>query len=492
MSKKFIERHNLWTSEQRTAATEVLARIESEGLEIIRLSYADQHGLLRGKSLSVAAIKSAFAAGSEITMAPFFHDTGGAVAFNPFTPGGGFNDRRLQGAPNTVMVPDPTTFRVLPWADKTGWLLADLYLPDGDPFPLGPRAILKRALADLAHEGYTFNAGLEVEFYLTRIIDPCLSAETIGTFGTPAQPPRVEPIAKGYSLHLENHLDEVDSIMSIIRKHLLTLGMPLRSIEDELAPSQLEITFDVMPGLEAADTMCLFRNAVKQIARRHGYLASFMCRPSIPGFYASGWHLHQSLAHRETGENLFMPEPGEPLSQLGQHWVAGLLEHAREASSFATPTINGYRRRRPNSLAPDRVCWAIDNRAAMARVIAAPGDPASRVENRIGEPAANPYLYLASQVFSGLDGIRRSLNPGTPQDTPYLSDLPTLPVNLSLALDALEGSKFLKDRYGEDFCKYWLTLHRNEWNRFIEAGSNIDMQVEPVSEWEHREYFELM
>ncbi|MCW3551316.1 glutamine synthetase, partial [Burkholderia cenocepacia] len=131
-----------------------------------------------------------------------------------------------------------------------------------------------------------------------------------------------------------------------------------------------------MPGLEVADTMCLFRNAVKQIARRHGYLASFMCRPSIPGFYASGWHLHQSLAHRETGENLFMPEPGEPLSQLGQHWVAGLLEHAREASSFATPTINGYRRRRPNSLAPDRVCWAIDNRAAMVRVIAAPGDPA--------------------------------------------------------------------------------------------------------------------
>lgn len=357
---KFIEQHGLWTPAQRAAAEQVLATIEREGIQMVRLSWPDQYGLLRGKMLSVAALKAAFSSGSEITMAPFFFDTASAIVFNPFQPGGGFGDAELSGSPNVVMVPDPTTFRVLPWADRTGWMLADLAMRSGRPFALSPRAILKKALAELAMEGYEFKAGLEVEWYLTRIIDPCLEPETIGGPGTPAAPPKVMPVAKGYSYLLENHLDEVEPIMSEIRQHLLTLGMPLRSIEDEWAPSQMETTFDVMSGMEVADTMVLFRNAVKQICRRRGYLASFMCKPRIAGFYASGWHLHQSLTNLKTGNNDFIPQEGEPLSALGRAYVGGLLEHAVAASSFTTPTINGYRRRRPYSLAPDRVTWAID------------------------------------------------------------------------------------------------------------------------------------
>ncbi len=492
MSKKFIEQHNLWTDAQRAAAEQVLARAEKEGLQMIRLSWPDQYGLLRGKSLSIAAMKSAFASGSEITMAPFFFDTANAIVMNPFLAGGGFGSSELAGSPNVVMVPDPTTFRVLPWADRTGWMLADLYMRSGKPFALSPRAFLKRALAQLAEQGYAFNAGLEVEWYLTRIIDPCLEADTIGAPGTPAAPPKVMPVAKGYSYLLENHLDEVEPIVSELRQHLLALGLPLRSIEDEWAPSQMEITFDVLPGLELADTMVLFRNAVKQICRRRGYLASFMCKPAIPGFVASGWHLHQSLADLKSGENLFIPQPGEPLSKLGRAYVGGLLEHACAASSFTTPTINGYRRRRPFSLAPDRVCWAVDNRAAMARVISSPGDAASRVENRIGEPAANPYLYLASQIFSGLDGIRRGLDPGKLEETPYLADLQTLPVSLPAALEALEPSTLFRQAFGDEFITYWLQLRRSECARFEAAEGVVDMQSDPVTDWEHREYFELM
>lgn len=493
MGKKFIEQHGLWTEGQKAAASEALKRIEAQGIQIVRLSWPDQYGLLRGKSLSVSALKSAFESGSEITMAPFLLDTANSIFVNPFDAGGGLGNSEMSGVRNIVMVPDPTTFRVLPWADRTGWLLADLYTRAGRPFPLSPRAFLKGALSRLEDKGYRFNAGLEVEFYLTRIIDPCLDPATIGGPGTPAAPPKVLPIAKGYSYLLENHLDEVEPIVAEIRSHLLELGLPLRTIEDEWAPSQLEITFDVLPGLELADTMVLFRNAVKQIARRRGYLASFMCRPAISGFFPSGWHLHQSLADAKSGVNLFVPPAGKPLSDLGRAWVGGLLEHAAAASSFTTPTINGYRRRRPNSLAPDRISWALDNRAAMVRVISGEDDSASRVENRVGEPAANPYLYLASQIHAGLDGIARNLDPGALQETPYLADVPTLPANLALALDALQTSALYREAFGREFFDYWLTLRRSEWARFTTAeGEDVDMQSETVTEWEHREYFELM
>ncbi len=493
MAKKFIEQHNLWSDADKAAALEVLERAEKEGIQMIRLSWPDQYGLLRGKSLSIEAIKAAFKSGSEITMAPFFFDTASAIVMNPFEKGGGFDSPELQGSPNIVMVPDPSTFRVLPWAERTGWMLADLYMSSGRPFVLSPRAILKRAIAKLAEEGYALNTGLEVEWYLTRIIDPCLEPETLGAPGRPAAPPRVMPIAKGYSYLLENHLDEADPIISEVISNLFELGMPVRSMEDEWGPSQMETTFDVLPALQMADTMVLFRNAVKQICKRRGYLASFMCKPGIKSFCASGWHMHQSLVDLNTGENLFIPQPGEVLSNLGTAYVGGLLEHACATSSFTTPTVNGYRRRRPNSLAPDRVCWALDNRAAMARVISSPGDPASRVENRVGEPASNPYLYLATQIYSGLDGIKRNLDPGSIEDAPYQAKLPTLPVNLSLALDALEPSTLFRESFGEEFIKYWLELRRSEWGRFTEAeGQGVDMQSDKVTDWEHREYFELM
>ncbi|PNG50529.1 MULTISPECIES: hypothetical protein [unclassified Variovorax] len=245
MSGKFIEKHGIWSDTQKAAAADVLNKIEKAGLQMVRLSWPDQYGLLRGKMLSVAALKSAFASGSEITMAPFFFDTASAIVFNPFSADGGLGSAELAGSPNVVMVPDPTTFRILPWADRTGWMLADLYMTSGRPFALSPRAILKKALAEMQDLGYDYQAGLEVEWYLTRIVDPCLEPETLGGPGTPAAPPKVMPVAKGYSYLLENHLDEVEPIMAEVRQHLLALGMPLRSIEGgEFLSSDWNAQFD--------------------------------------------------------------------------------------------------------------------------------------------------------------------------------------------------------------------------------------------------------
>ena len=490
----FIERHGLWSNEQETAADAVRSGLDD--LDMIRMSWPDQHGLLRGRSLTAAALLSALDDGFEVTMAPFALDVANDIVFNPFIPGGGFGLPELSGCPNLIMVPDPTTFRTLPWAPRTGWVLADLYLRDGRPFPFAPRSILKRAVDALRDEGYEFIAGLEVEWYLTRIVDPMLQPVQLGGPGNPAEPPEVMPVAHGYSYLLESHRDELDALIEPLRHNLLGLGLPVRTIDDEWGPGQLETTFEVLPGLEAADAMVLFRTVTKQVYRRLGYLATFMCQPAIPSFCASGWHLHMSLADRNTGENAFTPtDETEPLSPVGSHFVGGVLERAVAASVFTTPTVNGYRRRRAFSLAPDRATWGFDNRAAMIRIIGSgPGDKAAHVENRVGEPAANPYLYLAAQVTAGRDGIKHKIDPPPMSDEPYAqTDRALLPVTLWEAVEVLRNDPFYRKQFGDAFIDYLVMMKENEVRRFrnsvpIEEGAGMPAEVTP---WEHREYFEL-
>src|SRR5258708_14917936 len=195
----------------------------------------------------------------------------------------------------------------------------------------------------------------------------------------------------------------MDPVLEVVRRDIRPLGLPLRSIEVEFGPSQCEFTFKLTVGLDPADIMILLRSAVKQICQRHGYHATFMCRPKLPNVFASGWHLHQSIVSRASGENAFMTkDSGEMLSAFGRHYLGGLLQHARASAVFSTPTINGYKRYRSYSLAPDRAIWGRDNRGVMVRVLGGPNDPATRLGNRIGEPAANPHLYMAAQILAGL------------------------------------------------------------------------------------------
>lgn len=493
MSTKFIERHGLHTAEQTDAAARSLEQLERDGIEIVRLVWPDQHGLLRGKALSAAAYRAALESGSEITMAPFFFDPANAIVFNPFTPDGGFTIDGLGGSPNVTMVPDPGTFTVLPWLRSTALVFCDLYMSDGRPLPLAPRTLLKQVLAEMSDAGMRLIAGVEMEWYLTRLLEQDLSGVSLGAPGTPADPPAVAPVARGYNYLLLEHLDEIDPILAPIRDALLAMGLPLRSFDDEWAPSQVETTFDVLEGLHAADSAALFRTTVKQVARRHGHHASFMCTPAIDGFYANGWHLHTSLVD-EAGTNLMVPGQDESLSELGRHYVGGSLAHGVAASVFTTPTVNGYRRRRPYSLSPDRLTWGQDNRAAMMRVISAPGDTSSHVENRVGDSAANPYLYLAAQAAAGLDGIVHRIDPGPISTDPYAADVPQLPTSLAAAVDALEEDSFYRKVFGDGFVDYMVTMKRSEVTRhqaWVDEHPDESTYVNGVTDWEHREYFDL-
>jgi glutamine synthetase len=452
-----------------------VGRVKLDGLKAVRFSFADQHGVLRGKTLAVSEVPAALERGVTVTSTLLLKDTSHRTVFPAFTPGGGVGMAEMQGAADLLMMADPSTFRVLPWAPETGWVLCELAFQDGRPVPYCTRRILKRGLESLQESGFEFMCGLEIEFHVFRIADPHLRPADAGQPGTP---PDVELLSTGYQYLTENRYDQIDPVIQMLQKELSSLNLPLRSFEVEFGPSQVEITLGVLPGLAAADAMVLFRGAVKQIARRHGYHATFMCRPKLPNVMSSGWHLHHSLSR--DGKNSFVSET-EDLSSIGKGWLAGLLAHARGACALSTPTINGYKRYRPYTLAPDRVIWGKENRGALVRVIGGPGNPDTRIENRIGEPAANPYLYLASQIYSGLDGMARKLPLPPSADTPYETKAEPLPRTLGEALGCLRQDEMLRKAIGETFVDYYCRIKEAEIARFNSE----------VSEWEHREYFDL-
>jgi glutamine synthetase len=475
----FVERHGLWSDEQREAAARLRHIVEEQKLEVIRLSFPDQHGVLRGKTLVASEALRSLENGCSFTTTLLAKDTAHRTVFPVFTAGGGFGMQEMEGAADVLMVPDPLSFRVLPWASATGWLLCDVHFADGRPVPFATRNLYKSVLATLAKRGYDFVAGLEVECHIFKLDDARMAPEDAGQ---PGQPPSVSLLSHGYQYLTEQRYDQMEPVLEMIRRDVLALGLPLRSIEVEYGPSQCEFTFQPTVGLQPADNMVLFRSAVKQICHRRGYHATFMCRPRIPNVVASGWHLHQSLVSRTGGDNAFMAKnDGDMLSAFGRNYLGGLLEHARASAVFTTPTINGYKRYRSYSLAPDRAIWGRDNRGVMIRVLGGPNDPATRLENRIGEPAANPYLYMASQILSGLDGVDHTLDPGPSADVPYETQASLLPKTLREAVFALKDDPFFRQALGSQFVDYYVHIKNAEIERF---------QSE-VTEWEQREYFEM-
>ena len=273
-------------------AEEVAARIRELGLRTVRLAVVDQHGVPRGKMLSPDAAIAAMSDGLDFSGAIYSLDTGNQVFVPAFARGGGFGIAEFTGFPDVVVVPDPATFRVLPWADRTGWMLCDVYFGNGQPMPLDGRGLLRRVLADLAAAGYDYLAGLEVEFSVVIRSPEQLAPENAGF--TPPPPP-VSVFERGYQFLSEVRLDSMGDTLEAVRDALVDVGLPPRSIEDEWGPGQLEFSFAPIAGLAAADAAVLFRSTVKQVCQRRGLLATFMCRPALPNFFSSGWHLHQSL-----------------------------------------------------------------------------------------------------------------------------------------------------------------------------------------------------
>jgi len=360
-------------------------------------------------------------------------------------------------------------------------MICDVYFGSGRPVPLDGRAQLRAQLVRLREVGYGYVAGLEGELYITRLARTGIRLDETGE-GQPGPAPEVEVFQRGYQFLSDARLDGIGETLEAIRDGLWDVGLPPRSIEDEWGPGQIEFTYGPMDGLAAADAMVLFRSAVKAICQRRGLIASFMCWPALPNFFPCGWHLHQSLVDAATGANAFVSDT-DLLTPVGRQFVAGLLDSAAAMAVFGDPTVNAYARFRPYSFAPDRVAWAADNRGALIRVQGGPGDPGTHVENRLGEPAANPYFWLAANVAAGLDGIARAAEP-PPIVTgdPYAAEGALLPQSLGEAVEALAASGVYRAAFGDALVDYLVMMKRFE----IE----IHAQAEDRSAWEMAEYFE--
>ena len=469
----------------------ILQTIRDSRLEQVRIGWCDLHGVLRGKTLMPAAVPGALRSGVGMVSTILLKDTSDRTAYRVFEPGVVDALPGFGFANNLLLLPDPASFRVLPWAPSTGWLQAQAWFEDGAPVPIDTRRVLQRALARLDAAGFGLACGLEVEFHIYRLHadpDPSLDPQRAAW---PGEPPSMSMVHPGYNLLAEGWADMADEPLRIVQRTAQGLGLPLRSLEIELGPSQVEAVFEPTDALTAADQMVLFRNGVRQALRRAGYHASFVCRPPFPNVMASGWHLHQSLVERASGRNAFVRDasaagsaPGDArhtLSDLGAAYLAGLLNHGRGMAAFCTPTVNGFGRFRPNAMAPLAVTWGRDNRGAMLRVLGAAGDPATRIENRIGEPSANPYLYIAAQIHAGLDGIERSLRAEPATSAPYAGAGALLPTSLGEGLDALGADVELVRAFGADVVDWFVRVKRAELLRHDQADDQ--------DAWQAREYF---
>lgn len=484
----FVAEFGLWDDRQAAAAERI--EVELDEVDLVRVVFCDPHGLARSKTVPANVFRAVLRNGMDFSAGPFLFDTGHAVAVD-FLSDPGLGVGELLGAGDFVLVPDPRTFQVLPrTGPKTAWVLGNEFLRDGSPHPLASRQVLRRVCAEYAAHDLAPVIGLEIEWYLTRLAGGPPGSAGNG-FGVQGPAPAVEAVNPGYQFNLDDRYDSVAEVADPLAAMLTALGLPLRTFEHESGPGQLETTFDPMLALDAADAMLLFRTQVKQACRRRGFHASFMSLPRLDGFDSSGWHLHQSAVSTKTGANVFAAEGGLPggapggahdaISPEGEAYVEGLLSRAREFCLLSVPTVNGYRRLAPRfSLSPTSVDWRFEDRSAMVRVLS--GGASTHVENRIGEPCANPYLTIASQLHAGLEGLVSGA-PARPDGHPGL------PGTLREALDAFRGSDRAGELLGAPLRALLTTLKESEADRFDAWCAAENPATGEVTEWEHREYF---
>jgi len=493
----FADKCGINTEARQAEVQRVLALAQASGLTWVRLVWCDVHGSLRGKTWVTSELAHAFAQGMGMVSTLMLKDTSDRTVYKVFEADVKHELPGFEGASNLMLLPDPSTFKILPWAEKTGWLLCQPWFPNGQVVPYDSRRILQAALEKLAAKGWGMRCGLEVEFHIYKLQD----AEH-GDDADPAQAawpgpaPAVSMIHPGYNLLNELWFDRAEPALRIVKQTAQDVGLPLLSLEIELGPSQVEAVFKATDALTAADNMVLFRSAVKQALRRAGYHATFMCRPPFENIMSSGWHLHQSLYDLQTNQNLFARTTSQDiqealslrpddachtLSKIGATYLAGLLTHGQGMTSLCTTTVNGFGRFKPNALAPQSILWGRDNRGAMLRVVGGPGDAGTRIENRMGEPAANPYLYMASQILAGLDGIENELRAPFATEAPYAESAERLPLTLGDALARLGDDPILSAGLGADFVRYYQRIKQSEQSRFNDAEDKVEFQ--------RREYF---
>jgi glutamine synthetase len=357
------------------------------------------------------------------------------------------------GYPDVYAVPDFGTFRLLPWRAGVGHVISDIVTHDRTPSLLDPRAVLRRVIARLGSLGFTAKVAVELEFYF---LEPD---------GSPFQHD-----IHAYSLENANALDPLISDLY----ETLSAFTRLEGVHTEYGPGQVETNLVYTDALEAADDAARLKYAAKEVARRHGKIASFMPKPFSEHSGSSG-HLHISLWR--DGSPAFAGDGGSE-SDVALHAIAGLFEHLPSITLFGAHSVNAYRRFEPDSFAPATVSWSRDNRSAAIRSLVESQPTASRVELRSGASDANPYWLIASALAAVVAGLEAGRRPPEPAHGNLYTKGTLLPETLDVALALAAQDDTIAEILGEASVQDFVAIARSEWQAYSTH----------VSDWERQRY----
>ncbi|MFA5951745.1 MAG: type III glutamate--ammonia ligase [Hyphomicrobium sp.] len=438
-------------------------RLKANGVKYMLASYADIHGVPKGKVVPISHLDRMLS-GSELC-------TGAA----------------LEGVPQDVSDeevaahPDPASCIVLPWKPDVAWFASDLWCQN-KPFEPCSRNILKRVTAKAASMGFTFNLGMEAEFFV-------LKDDDAGGFRPISDRKHLDKPAYDVARMLDNI-----SWMSELVGAMDSLGWDVYSFDHEDGIGQFEVDFRYFDALSMADRYVFFRLMAHEIARKHGGFASFMPKP-YGDRAGSGAHFNMSLADYATGHNLFTSsnDPrGSGLSKLGYQFLAGILRHLPAICAVVAPTVNSYKRlvlkgsMSGFTWAPIWACYGNNNRTNTLRIPLGGG----RVELRAADSSCNPYLGAALVLAAGLEGIEQDLDPGEPHtENMYLKSEPELkelgidrlPRTLGEAVEAFAADPLAEAVFGSIMRKTWIDYKQDEYLSYLNH----------VSDWERARYLKF-
>ncbi len=426
-----------------------LANVAREkGIRYFLISFTDLFGVVRSKLVPTSAISGMQKDGAGFA---------GFAAHLDMTPA----DSDMFG------LPDAERLIQLPWKPEVGWLPSDIYL-GGKIVAHGPRTVLKQVLADAKEKGYLVKTGVECEYFI-------LTPE--GTEVADSADIQAKPCYDQQALMRRYDL------ISEICDHMETLGWGPYQNDHEDANGQFEMNWDYTEALTTADRHSFFKYMTKTVAERHGFRATFMPKP-IATLTGNGCHAHVSVWNKTGKINLMEDKKGElGLSKLAYHFIGGLLEHAESLAAITNPLGNSYKRiNAPRTTSgatwsPNTVTYSGNNRTHMIRI-----PDSDRIEVRLADGAANPYLLQAVLIGAGLWGVANKIDPGKRLDIDMYAEghkvknAPKLPLNLLDALRAFQNNKIMRGILGAEFADSYLKLKIEEWNSYMQHFSEWERQ----------------
>jgi glutamine synthetase len=428
----------------------VLKMVKENDVKFIRLWFTDILGFLKSFAITVEELEGAFSEGM------------------------GFDGSSIQGfaridESDMIAMPDPNTFCILPWRPRehsVARMFCDILEPDGSPYKGDPRWALRRNLKKAADLGYIFYVGPELEYFYFRNSQGTDVLDSGGYFD----------------------LTPLDAASDLRRETVLALedmGIGVEYSHHEVAPSQHEIDLRYTDALTMADNAMTYRLTVKEIAMKHGVYATFMPKPLF-GQNGSGMHTHQSLFKGDKNA-FFNAKDQYHLSDVGKHYIAGILKYSPEICSILSQWVNSYKRLVPGYEAPVYISWARRNRSTLVRVpMYKPGkEKATRVELRCPDPACNPYLAFSVMLAAGLKGIEEKLPLADPieEDIFEMSEerrkklgIKALPGSLYEAVSMTEKSEIVRETLGDHIFEKFIANKIIEWDNYRIHVSQFELE----------------